>query len=142
MWGSYCINGKILYLLIVINSLPLIMQTAIENNENTESKPTARSLCVADEETSSAYEYPAGIRLVAVLFSLTLGTFLMALDTTIITVAIPKISSEFQSLDQVGWFGSAYLITLTAFQPISSSLYKSFDPKTMYLAFMIVFEGK
>jgi hypothetical protein len=90
----------------------------------------------------TTYDYPKGIALVSTLLSLALGTFLMALDTTIITVAIPEISTHFNALDQVGWIGSAYLITLTAFQPIAGNLYKSFDPKIVYLGFMLIFEGK
>ncbi|KAF2800649.1 MFS general substrate transporter [Melanomma pulvis-pyrius CBS 109.77] len=86
------------------------------------------------------YDYPKGLSLASTLLSLALGTFLMALDTTIITVAIPEISTHFNALDQVGWIGSAYLITLTAFQPIAGNLYKNFDPKITYLVFMVIFE--
>ncbi|KAF1964404.1 MFS multidrug transporter-like protein [Bimuria novae-zelandiae CBS 107.79] len=64
----------------------------------------------------------------------------MALDTTIITVAVPKITTQFNALDQVGWVGSAYLITLTAFQPISGSVYRTYNPKTLYISFVILFE--
>jgi MFS family permease len=75
------------------------------------------------------------------LLGLACGTFLMALDTTIIAVAVPEISTQFNALSQVGWIGSAYLITLTAFQPIAGSAYKSFDPKGAFLLFMVIFEG-
>ncbi|KAF2468048.1 MFS general substrate transporter [Lindgomyces ingoldianus] len=92
------------------------------------------------ELSATQYEYPTGISLAATLLSLGLGTFLMALDTTIITVAIPEISTHFNALDQVGWIGSAYLITLTAFQPIAGNLYKNFDPKITYLVFTDIFE--
>jgi MFS family permease len=87
------------------------------------------------------YEYPEGWRLILTLLGLAFGTFLMALDTTIITVAVPEIATEFKALDQVGWIGSAYLITLTAFQPIAGSCYKSFNPKYSFLVFMVIFEG-
>ena len=90
---------------------------------------------------SQPYEYPKGIALVLTLLGLACGTFLMALDTTIITVAVPEITTQFNALSQVGWIGSAYLITLTAFQPIAGSAYKSFDPKWAFLVFMGIFEG-
>ncbi|KAF1992817.1 MFS general substrate transporter [Amniculicola lignicola CBS 123094] len=95
-----------------------------------------------ENETDGATkdDYPHGLALAATLFSLGLGTFLMALDTTIITVAIPKISTQFNALDLVGWIGSAYLITLTAFQPIAGNLYKNFDPKLTYQVFVVLFE--
>lgn len=35
---------------------------------------------------------------------------------TIVTTAIPKITDHFQSLEQVGWYGSAFFLTLACFQ--------------------------
>jgi hypothetical protein len=37
---------------------------------------------------------------------LCITVFLVALDNTIIATAIPKITDEFHSLDDVGWYGS------------------------------------
>ncbi|KAL8704959.1 MAG: hypothetical protein Q9201_001905 [Fulgogasparrea decipioides] len=85
-------------------------------------------------------EYPTGLRLVITMTSLMLGTTLMALDTTIISVATPKISTQFHSLDDVGWYGAAYLMTLTAFTPVASNFYNNFNPKFVYLGFIAVFE--
>ena len=69
------------------------------------------------------------------------GTALMSLDTNIITVATPKIATEFQTLGDVGWYGAAYITVLTAFTPISANIYKLFDPKYVYLFFVLIFEG-
>lgn len=91
--------------------------------------------------TAVPSHYPTGLSLGMILLSLALGTFLMALDTTIVSTAIPKISTEFKALHDVGWYGSAYLITLTAFQPITGNAYKNFDPKRTYLTFIVLFEG-
>ncbi|MCJ1397654.1 hypothetical protein MMC11_000850 [Xylographa trunciseda] len=89
----------------------------------------------------SGVQYPTSWRLVMTLLALALGTLLMALDTTIISVAIPKISTEFKALNDVGWYGSGYLITLTAFQPVSGNAYRMFHPKVVYMAFIVVFEA-
>ena len=86
--------------------------------------------------------YPTGVKLVIIMTSLMLGTTLMSLDTTIISVATPKITTQFHALDDVGWYGAAYLMTLTAMTPISANLYKYFDPKMVYLAFIMVFESE
>ena len=93
------------------------------------------------DEPQAKDSYPNGMSLALTLLSLALGTLLMALDTSIISVAVPWISTEFRSLDDAGWYGSAYLITLTAFQPITGNAYKMFDPKNVYLSFIVVFEG-
>lgn len=86
-------------------------------------------------------EYPIGSKLTFILLSLFLGTFLVDIDTTIVSVAIPKISTQFRALDDVGWYGSAYLITLTALQPAGGTIYKLFNPRVVYLSAIVVFEG-
>ncbi|KAK7972352.1 MFS general substrate transporter [Apiospora saccharicola] len=79
-------------------------------------------------------------RLVTVIGSLCLGVFLFGLDVSIIAVAIPQITTQFQSLADVSWYGSAYMLTLTAFQPLFGNLYKFFNPKVVYLTSLSVFE--
>ena len=81
-------------------------------------------------------------RLAIVTASLCLGTFLVALDTTIISVAVPKIATDFQAINDVRWYGSAYLLTVTAFQPAFGSVYRLFNTKLIYLLSILIFEGK
>ncbi|KAF2242512.1 efflux pump antibiotic resistance protein [Trematosphaeria pertusa] len=78
--------------------------------------------------------------LALVTLSLALGTFLIALDTTIVGIAIPTITTQFHSLDDIAWYGSAYLITLTALQPSFGRIYKLYSVKNTYLACVAVFE--
>jgi MFS family permease len=92
-------------------------------------------------EDVAVHEYPKGLRLVLIMVSLMLGTSLMALDATIISVVTPKITTQFQALGDIGWYGAAYSMLLTAFTPIASNFYKYFNPKYVYLAFIVVFEG-
>lgn len=89
----------------------------------------------------SSQQYPTGTRLTMIMISLMLGTLLMGLDATIVSTPIPKIATEFKSLNEVGWYGSAYLISVTAFQPVFANAYKRFDPKTTYIVSAIIFEG-
>lgn len=86
--------------------------------------------------------YPAGWKLALILMALCLGTLLVAIDTTIIGTAIPVISTAFQALDDVGWYGSAYLLTLTAFQPSFAKVYKLYNVKFTYLISIALFEGQ
>lgn len=51
-------------------------------------------------------EYPTGLKLTLITLALCLGVFLMALDNSIIATAIPHITDQFNSLDDVGWYGS------------------------------------
>lgn len=104
---------------------------------NTVSEKTQLSASQQYVET----QYPTGFRLVAIMTSLMLGSFLMALDSTIISVATPRISTDFHALDDVGWYGAAYGMTLCAFTPVFSNFYKHWDPKIVYLIVIIIFEG-
>jgi len=61
-------------------------------------------------------QYPTGLRFVLITVGLILSIFLAALDTTIISTAIPKITDHFGAVQDVGWYGSAYAITNAAFQ--------------------------
>ncbi|KAL4940244.1 hypothetical protein BDV06DRAFT_230479 [Aspergillus oleicola] len=80
------------------------------------------------------------IRLVTVIFPVTLAYFLLMLDTSIVATAIPQITSRFNSLLDVGWYGSAYQLGYAAFQPMSGKLYTYFDTKITFLSFFAVFE--
>ncbi|KAI9675450.1 MAG: hypothetical protein M1822_008928, partial [Bathelium mastoideum] len=84
--------------------------------------------------------YISGWRLAVVITCLFFGAFLIALDTNIVNVAVPKISSEFHALDDVAWYGTAYLLTITAFQPIYGSLYKYFRTDVVYRLSILMFE--
>lgn len=81
-------------------------------------------------------------RLVLVVLSLCIGTLLVAIDTTIVSTAIPHIATDFKALDDVGWYGAAYLFTVTAFQPAFGSIYRFFDAKWTYLASVVLFESR
>ena len=88
-----------------------------------------------------ATHYLKGWRLATVILSLYLGAFVMALDTNIINVAVPMIATDFHMLDDVAWYGSAYLLTVTAFQPAFGNLYKFFHIENTYRSCIVVFES-
>lgn len=69
-----------------------------------------------------------------------MATFVVALDNTIIATAIPRITEVFQSTDDVGWYGSAYLLTTTSLQPLFGKIYVYFDIKWVYLSALFLFE--
>ena len=108
-----------------------------------EEETTSSTLPVPDttDPAQNASQYPTGLRLIVIMGSLMLGTTLMSLDTTIISVATPKISTQFKALDDVGWYGAAYLMLLTATTPIAANFYKYFNPKYVYLTSIAIFEG-
>ncbi len=87
-----------------------------------------------------------GLSLFTILGAICLVCFLMLLDTSIIVTAVPQITTDFHSLQDVGWYGSAYQLSryvpclefdceLTetgisaALLPLTGNLYVNFDSK-------------
>ncbi|KAL0571513.1 hypothetical protein V5O48_010447 [Marasmius crinis-equi] len=85
-------------------------------------------------------EYPGGLRMGLVTLALSLSVFLMSLDNTILATAIPKITDHFHSLDDVGWYGSAYLLTTASFQLMFGKFYTYFSIKWTYITTITIFE--
>ncbi len=53
---------------------------------------------------------------------------------------MPRITDDFHSLADVGWYGSAYLLTSCAFQLIFGRIYTFYSPKWIFLAAIGLFE--
>ncbi|KAL7951863.1 major facilitator superfamily domain-containing protein [Trichoderma barbatum] len=94
----------------------------------------------ATTATDPAATYPKGLKLVSIIFALCMAIFLVALDQTIIAPALGTITARFQSVKDIGWYGSAYLLTTTALQPMYGAIYKYFNVKWTYLAAIFIFE--
>jgi MFS transporter, DHA2 family, glioxin efflux transporter len=95
------------------------------------SEPKINSLEASNIEAGNPKEddYSHGAHLAAIVVSLMLGMFLVALDNvsctiswkfciadrgryqTILGTAIPKITDEFHDLNKVSWYGAAYFMT-------------------------------
>ncbi|KAM5505732.1 hypothetical protein McaMca56_000379 [Microsporum canis] len=119
---------------------------AIELQQNRGIKPDENNQQVKDQEQivicqdANEPDYPHGIKLAVVIGSLAASVFLVALDETIITTAIPKITNDFHSINDIGWYGSAYFITFAAFQLIFGKLFSFYSIKYVFLASVVIFE--
>jgi MFS family permease len=58
-----------------------------------------------------------------------------------VSTAIPQITNEFNSADDIGWYGTAYLLTNCAFQLVFGKLYQVFSVKATFLASIVLFEA-
>ncbi|KAI0153184.1 MFS general substrate transporter [Xylariaceae sp. FL1272] len=93
-----------------------------------------------DKPKEEAFNYPSGLNLILVTFALMLNIFLILLDGSIVSTAVPKITNEFSSLDHVGWYASVYFMGLAVSQLLFGKL-NAIVPNTKwtYLACMILF---
>lgn len=72
--------------------------------------------------------------------SLALAAFCVALDNTIVSTAIPKITDEFHALGAAGWYASAYLLTNCTVQLVFGKLYSFLPIKWTFLTALAIFE--
>ncbi|KAK4681847.1 hypothetical protein QC764_111130 [Podospora pseudoanserina] len=84
--------------------------------------------------------YVSGIPLACLMAGLMFAVFLTSIDRTIISTAIPNITEEFKSTPDIGWYGSAYMLTACAFQPMFGRIYTIFSVKVSYLVAVFLFE--
>ncbi|KAJ7043819.1 DHA14-like major facilitator [Mycena alexandri] len=117
------------------------------HNDSGAASPTLRVSSVYEEKSEASPNatdedvvYPEGLKLLLITIALCLSIFLMALDNTILATAIPKITDEFNSLDDVGWYGSAYLLTTAAFQLLFGRFYSVLSMKWVFVTAISIFE--
>ena len=119
-----------------MSSNPTTQPSVSSEQEDTHGEPPMSELSKATSEPA----YPPTSKVLVIIAGLFLVIFLVALDRLIIGVAIPRITDEFNSLGDVGWYGSAYLLTTCAFMLVMGKVYTFVNPKWVYLGSLIVFE--
>ncbi|CEQ40431.1 SPOSA6832_02056, partial [Sporobolomyces salmonicolor] len=93
---------------------------------------------VSEEEKRE--QLPKGIRLVLLMLAMLLVETLVGLDNTIVASSTVTIANDFHALTDVGWYGSAYLLTCCSFQPLFGRAYHFFPQKWVFLFAFCVFE--
>jgi len=84
--------------------------------------------------------YPESAALALLMVGICLAAFLVALDRTIVATAIPRITDDFKRPSDIGWYGSAYLLTSCAFLPTYGRIFVHFDVRWPFLVALGLFE--
>ncbi|KAF2031680.1 MFS general substrate transporter [Setomelanomma holmii] len=92
------------------------------------------------DEPQKPVEYPKGFEMFFIMLALVLSITLCSLDQTIVATAVPAITNQFGRLQDISWYGSAYFLTLGAFQSMWGKVYKYFPLKTSFLVSLLIFE--
>ncbi|KAL2674108.1 hypothetical protein Neosp_012554 [[Neocosmospora] mangrovei] len=103
---------------------------------DTDEAPSTAPMQTTPEEPT----YPSGLRLGLLITSVFVAMFLVSLDRLIITTAIPQITDDFNAVTDIGWYGSAYLLTLCAFQLLFGKIYSFLSIKKTLLSVILLFE--
>ncbi|EMD91142.1 hypothetical protein COCHEDRAFT_1156477 [Bipolaris maydis C5] len=114
--------------------------TPIAGTGEKSSRPSSVASPGPENNDEDDFEYPTKWKLGAITVALCLSVFCMALDNTIIATAIPRITDQFKALNDVGWYGSSYLLTTCATQLMYGKFYTYYSIKWIYLSALAIFE--
>ncbi|KAI4235062.1 MAG: hypothetical protein LQ349_003410 [Xanthoria aureola] len=113
-----------------------------ENREGLSPSGSSDGVGVKDEKTADAPVQPQRSKgkTTLIMLALCIAVFLAALDTTIITTAIPTIAVRFNaSAADYTWIGSAYLLAAASSTPIWGKFSDIWGRKPILLVANIVF---
>ncbi|KAL5114741.1 phosphoribosylformylglycinamidine synthase [Pleosporales sp. CAS-2024a] len=124
-------------------SSPAETQT-MESNQPP-SSAASQTIASSEQKTTDAAPQDAAFNLKSprfwlVLISVYLAFFLIALDRMIIATAIPSITNTFGSISDIGWYGSAYMLTCAIFNPLFGNIYRFYNVKWVFMASVAIFE--
>ncbi|KAJ9154805.1 Major facilitator superfamily domain, general substrate transporter [Pleurostoma richardsiae] len=114
-------------------------------NEKNASRPPIDHISGESDAPSASkhheeVKYPPLRTVILVMLALYIAMFLVALDRIIISTAIPRITDAFHSIDDIGWYGSAYVLTSSATQLLWGRLNSFYNNKAVFLAAVGLFE--
>lgn len=102
--------------------------------------PSEKQPLPESEPEDSAVAPIYGWRLILMTFALSLAVFIVGVDINIVATAIPEITKDFGSVEDIGWYGSAFLLTTCAFQVPWGRMYTYLPAKWVFTAATVVFE--
>ncbi|KAH8886123.1 major facilitator superfamily transporter [Thozetella sp. PMI_491] len=112
----------------------------VEESKENSLKPSKPSSDTPSVEPVSNLDDLPGWKVFVIWLAIAFGVLCTFLDEGIIATAIPRITDEFGSLAAIGWYGSAYQMTLCAFQLVFGRLYNQFNIKAVFLTSLLIFE--
>ncbi|KAE8142215.1 major facilitator superfamily domain-containing protein [Aspergillus pseudotamarii] len=92
------------------------------------------------ERVSETLYQPRTLKFRLIISCILLSLFVVKLDRTIVSTAIPRITDEFDSLGDIGWYGSAFLLAGATSQLLYGHIYRAYEMKLVFLLSILVFE--
>lgn len=91
------------------------------------------------ETTMDGHTPPTGIKLFFLLIGLLLIEVLSGLDNTIVATSTATIANDFGALQDVGWYGSAFLLATVSLQPLFGRAFAFFPQKWVLILALVIF---
>ncbi|KAJ5201681.1 uncharacterized protein N7498_006344 [Penicillium cinerascens] len=91
-----------------------------------------------EEETENPSR-PKGIRFAILFLSILAGDFFVGYDSSCVATLTTVISDEFGNLNEIGWYGTSYLLASCSTVLIYGQVYTFYSMKTAYMLSFLVF---
>ncbi|RYP48531.1 hypothetical protein DL768_005610 [Monosporascus sp. mg162] len=114
-------------------------QAAADNHATPGSQPL-QQLDVQDAAPDDGMTYPSGVKLWMAVVSVCAVSFLFGLDLTIVAAAIPSLTNYFKTVEDIGWYSSAYSVMTASFTFLFGKLYTLVPAKRLYMVSICIFE--
>ncbi|KAL7929789.1 MFS general substrate transporter [Trichoderma chlorosporum] len=92
-----------------------------------------------DSSTEDGSKYPRGIPLFLNLLSIILATIVCGYDANCVTTIIPIVTDRFNSLNDVGWYGAAFLLASASSQLFYGKIYLFHPAKIVFSTVVFIF---
>ncbi|KAK3713676.1 hypothetical protein LTR37_008370 [Vermiconidia calcicola] len=107
---------------------------SIDEKRSTDGKAEGHGDTTNDDD-----KYLTGLPLVVLLVAVLAAVFIVALSNTIISTAIPTLTTVFNSYDDIAWYTSGEQLTATAFQLPFGRAYAFLNLKWTFLGSLLVY---
>ena len=83
--------------------------------------------------------YPTGTKLWLAILSLAVTSFVSSADVTVIAIAVPSLTNEFHTINDIGWYSASYMMVIGATGFFFGKAYTLFNTKRIYLLSLVIF---
>ncbi|KAI0377086.1 MFS general substrate transporter [Hypomontagnella monticulosa] len=119
---------------------PLNLNPDANIEEAEKTQPERNASDIQEDASIDVENEVQGLKLILIHTAICICTFLVGLDVNMIATATPVITSEFSSIQDVGWYGAAFQAALCSTQPLAGKTYVLFSKNIVYLSSLAVLE--
>ncbi|KAJ6600865.1 transporter [Mycena sp. CBHHK59/15] len=116
-----------------------------DSSEQTLGSPSIHQDAPAKDEAPAVVSPPStiltGKKLAVVFVAMLLSLLLIALDQTILSAALPRIASDFNSFSLQGWVASSFVLAQTVFLLFYGQMLRIFPAKWILVSAITIFEA-
>lgn len=122
-----------------ISQRPDVERQVMEDDEEKIEVVVEENQAMSDDAEPTAV-YLEGAKLIITMVAVFGVLFLVALDRFVLAPAIAQITDDFHTVNHVGWYGSAYLLTWCGFALQYGKIFSIWNAKIAYIVAIFFFE--